>query len=152
MPPWYQAWYQGGISVIDFTDSSNPVEIAYFDRGPIDAEELVTGGFWSTYWYGNHIYGTEIIRGLDVLTLEASELARLECQYVQPANDLGAVNVIAVPVGRPEATRNQFLSVDRSTVEIGNLDRITRVSEVDNGNATLVPGLVPRWHFRYRLH
>ena len=68
-----QAWYQGGISVIDFTDSSNPVEIAYFDRGPIDAEELVTGGFWSTYWYGNHIYGTEIIRGLDVLTLEASE-------------------------------------------------------------------------------
>ena len=44
-----------------------PVEIAYFDRGPIDEEELVTGGFWSTYWYKNHIYGTEIIRGLDVL-------------------------------------------------------------------------------------
>jgi hypothetical protein len=68
-----QAWYQGGISVIDFTDSENPFEIAYFDRGPIDAEELVTGGFWSTYWYGNRIYGTEIIRGLDVLALEASE-------------------------------------------------------------------------------
>ena len=68
-----QAWYQGGISVIDFTDSENPFEIAYFDRGPIDEEELVTGGFWSTYWYGNRIYGTEIIRGLDVLALEASE-------------------------------------------------------------------------------
>jgi hypothetical protein len=68
-----QAWYQGGISVIDFTDSTNPLEIAYFDRGPIDDEELVTGGFWSTYWYGNHIYGTEIIRGLDVLSLDASE-------------------------------------------------------------------------------
>ena len=68
-----QAWYQGGISVIDFTDSTNPMEIAYFDRGPIDDEELVTGGFWSTYWYGNHIYGTEIIRGLDVLSLDASE-------------------------------------------------------------------------------
>ncbi len=68
-----QAWYQGGISVIDFTDSANPVEIAHFDRGPIDEKELVTGGFWSTYWYKNHIYGTEIIRGLDVLSLNESE-------------------------------------------------------------------------------
>ena len=68
-----QAWYQGGISVIDFTDSSDPIEIAYFDRGPIDDKELVTGGFWSTYFYKNHIYGTEIIRGLDVLALEESE-------------------------------------------------------------------------------
>jgi hypothetical protein len=68
-----QAWYQGGISVIDFTDSEAPREIAYFDRGPIDAEQLVLGGFWSAYWYGGHIYGTEITRGLDVLTLEPSE-------------------------------------------------------------------------------
>ena len=68
-----QAWYQGGISVIDFTDSANPVEIAFFDRGPIDGENLVTGGFWSTYWYGGRIYGTEIVRGLDVLALLPSE-------------------------------------------------------------------------------
>ena len=68
-----QAWYQGGISVIDFTDSANVVEIAYFDRGPIDAESLVTGGFWSVYWYGGKIYGTEIVRGLDVLALLPSE-------------------------------------------------------------------------------
>ena len=68
-----QAWYQGGISVIDFTDSADPVEIAYFDRGPIDAEALVTGGFWSTYWYRGRIYGTEIVRGLDVLALLPSE-------------------------------------------------------------------------------
>ena len=68
-----QAWYQGGISVIDFTDSSNPVEIAYFDRGPINAENLVLGGFWSTYWYHGRIYGTEIARGLDVLALVPSE-------------------------------------------------------------------------------
>ena len=59
--------------MIDFTDSSNPVEIAYFDRGPIDAEQLVTGGFWSTYFYKGRIYGTEIIRGLDVLALLPSE-------------------------------------------------------------------------------
>ncbi len=68
-----QAWYQGGISVIDFTDSANPVEIAYFDRGPIDAEELVLGGFWSTYFYDGRIYGTEIARGLDILALVPSE-------------------------------------------------------------------------------
>jgi uncharacterized protein (DUF305 family) len=68
-----QAWYQGGLSVIDFTDSANPVEIAYFDRGPIDAERLVVGGFWSAYWYDGRIYGTEIARGLDVLALAPSE-------------------------------------------------------------------------------
>ncbi len=68
-----QAWYQGGLSVIDFTDSAHPVEIAYFDRGPIDAEELVMGGYWSTYWYHGRIYGTEIARGLDVLALTPSQ-------------------------------------------------------------------------------
>lgn len=68
-----QAWYQGGISVIDFTDSARPVEIAYFDRGPIDAEVLALGGFWSAYWYRGLIYGSEIVRGLDVLELLPSE-------------------------------------------------------------------------------
>ena len=68
-----QAWYQGGISVFDFTDSSNPVEIAFFDRGPIDAERFVMGGFWSSYWYRGYIYASEIARGLDVLELLPSE-------------------------------------------------------------------------------
>ena len=67
-----QAWYQGGLSVMDFTDSANPVEIAYFDRGPISGEHLVLGGFWSAYWYGGRIYATEIVRGLDVLALTPS--------------------------------------------------------------------------------
>ena len=68
-----QAWYQGGISMMDFTDSANPVEIAYFDRGPIDAEHMIVGGYWSAYWYRGKIYGTEIVRGLDVLSLVPSE-------------------------------------------------------------------------------
>jgi uncharacterized protein (DUF305 family) len=68
-----QAWYQGGVSVIDFTDSANPKEIAYFDRGPVSDEHLVTGGYWSTYWYDGKIYGTEIIRGLDILALKPSQ-------------------------------------------------------------------------------
>ena len=68
-----QAWYQGGLSVVDFTDSANPIEIAYFDRGPIHEEHLVLGGYWSTYWYNGKIYGTEIARGMDVLSLVPSE-------------------------------------------------------------------------------
>ena len=82
-----QAWYQGGISVIDFTDSSNPIEIAYFDRGPIMKEELITGGYWSVYYYEGAIYGTEITRGLDILKLLPSkylsenEIAAAELAY-----------------------------------------------------------------------
>jgi len=68
-----QAWYQGGVSVFDFTDSAHPYEIAFFDRGPLDAKQLYTGGYWSTYWYNGHVYGAEIARGLDVFTLTPSE-------------------------------------------------------------------------------
>lgn len=68
-----QAWYQGGISVMDFTDSLNPIEIAYFDRGPIDKDILITGGYWSAYYYDGYIYGTEITRGLDVFKLTPSK-------------------------------------------------------------------------------
>jgi len=64
-----QAWYQGGISIMDFTDANNPMEIAYFDRGPIDPKMLILGGDWSAYWYNGHIYGSEIARGLDVFEL-----------------------------------------------------------------------------------
>ena len=64
-----QAWYQGGISVVDFTDPTHPFEIAYFDRGPIDPKQLVLGGDWSAYWYNGHIYASEIARGLDVFEL-----------------------------------------------------------------------------------
>ena len=68
-----QAWYQGGVSVFDFTDASKPVEIAFFDRGPLSATELITGGYWSTYWYNGYIYGAEIARGVDVFRLTPSE-------------------------------------------------------------------------------
>jgi hypothetical protein len=79
-----QAWYQGGISVFDFTDAANPVEIAFFDRGPLSDEQLITGGFWSAYWYNGHIYGSEIARGLDVLRLTPSE--HLSANEIEAAN------------------------------------------------------------------
>jgi hypothetical protein len=68
-----QAWYQGGISIVDFTDAEHPFEIAYFDRGPIDPKMLVLGGDWSAYWYNGYIYGSEIARGLDVFELTPSK-------------------------------------------------------------------------------
>jgi hypothetical protein len=69
-----QAWYQGGVSVMDFTDPAHPEEIAYFDRGPIDPKMLVLGGDWSAYWYNGAIYGSEIARGLDVFELTPTAL------------------------------------------------------------------------------
>jgi hypothetical protein len=68
-----QAWYQGGVSVMDFTDPKKPFEIAYFDRGAIDPKALVLGGDWSAYWYNGYIYGSEIARGVDVFKLTPSK-------------------------------------------------------------------------------
>jgi hypothetical protein len=68
-----QAWYQGGVSMVDFTDPSHPFEIAYFDRGPLDAVKRGLGGFWSVYWYNGYIYGSEIARGVDVFRLTPSK-------------------------------------------------------------------------------
>ncbi len=87
-----QAWYQGGISVIDFTDPANPFEIAYFDRGPVDDDQLVTGGYWSAYWYNGRIYATEIVRGIDVFALEPSEhLTAAEIAAAEAASYQGGV-------------------------------------------------------------
>jgi hypothetical protein len=64
-----QAWYQGGVSLVDFTDATHPVEIAYYDRGPISTEKRAMGGMWSVYWYNGYLYGSEIARGVDVFKL-----------------------------------------------------------------------------------
>ena len=84
-----QAWYQGGISVMDFTDAAKPFEIAYFDRGPIDPKMLVLGGEWSAYWYNGCIYGSEIARGLDVFELTPTKFLT--------QNEIDAAKVIRVP-------------------------------------------------------
>jgi len=68
-----QGWYQGGISVMDFTDPEHPFEVAYFDRGPIDPQTLILGGDWSAYWYNGFIYASEIARGLDVFEMMPSK-------------------------------------------------------------------------------
>ena len=92
-----QAWYQGGVSVFDFTDSGAPFEIAFFDRGPIDAEKLIMGGQWSAYWYNGYIYGAEIARGLDVLKLVPSEQLT--------ANEIDAATLIHADLFNPQHQR-----------------------------------------------
>jgi hypothetical protein len=84
-----QAWYQGGVSVVDFTDAAHPFEIAYFDRGPIDSKMLVLGGEWSAYWYNGSIYGSEIARGLDVFELTPSKFLT--------QNEIDAAKTVRVP-------------------------------------------------------
>jgi hypothetical protein len=88
-----QAWYQGGISVMDFTDPAEPLEIAYFDRGPIDPKMLVLGGDWSAYWYNGNIYASEIARGLDVFELTPTKFLTQNEIDAAKAVRVGALNV-----------------------------------------------------------
>jgi hypothetical protein len=81
-----QGWYQGGVSMYDYTDPKHPFEIAYFDRGPVDKDKMLVGGEWSAYWYNGYIYGSEIARGLDVFKM-------LPSKYITQ-NEIDAANLI----------------------------------------------------------
>jgi hypothetical protein len=138
-----QAWYQGGVSVFDFTDSARPVEIAFFDRGPVDAKQLITGGYWSTYWYNGHIYGAEIARGLDVFKLKPSE--HLSANEIAAAEQvrLGEFNAQqqrrfawpATPVVAraylDQLGRSKGIKAERAAAVKTALDRADRRSGVD---------------------
>jgi hypothetical protein len=90
-----QAWYQGGVSVMDFTDPAKPFEIAYFDRGPVDPKVLVLGGEWSAYWYNGAIYGSEIARGLDVFELTPTKFLtqnEIDAAKIVHVNELNVQN------------------------------------------------------------
>src|SRR6185369_9609026 len=68
-----QSWYQGGVSIFDWTDAKHPKEIAFYDRGPADSTRMAAGGTWSVYWYNGSIVSSEIARGLDIFELQPSE-------------------------------------------------------------------------------
>jgi hypothetical protein len=112
-----QGWYQGGLSVFDFTDPAHPKEIAYFDRGPIDASKMVIGGYWAGYWYNGYIYGSEIARGLDVFKLvPTADLSQ---------NEIDAANLVRFaelnPQSQPHVTWPAAFVVARAYV-----DQLTR--------------------------
>jgi hypothetical protein len=124
-----QAWYQGGVSVFDFTDAAKPVEIAFFDRGPIDGTQLVTGGYWSAYWYNGQIYGSEIARGLDIFRLKPSEFLS--------QNEIDAASLV-----RSEETNTQLqtkISWPASTpVALAYLDQLGRSKTMPGDRARAI--------------
>jgi hypothetical protein len=149
-----QAWYQGGVSVFDFTDSAKPVEIAFFDRGPIDATHLITAGYWSTYWYNGFIYGTEMARGVDVFRLTPSEhLSQNEIDAAmlvhaaefnpqqQPKVVWPASSVVARAYV-DQLTRSNSIQPERASAIVSALERVDRLrSGRDNGAAAVLDEL-----------
>jgi hypothetical protein len=158
-----QAWYQGGISVMDFTDAQHPMEIAYFDRGPINPDMLVLGGDWSAYWYNGQIYASEIERGLDIFELtptdkltqneiDAAKTIRLgelnvqnQQKIVWPRNLTVAKAYVdqlersqALPADRITALRAAIKEAERSmsSKARGSLQGIAIALEKGAGNAT----------------
>ena len=124
-----QAWYQGGLSAFDFTDSAHPVEIAYFDRGPIDPQKLVVGGYWSTYWYNGRIYASEIMRGLDVFRLLPSEFLS--------QNEIDAASSIRMDDFNAQA-QPKIAFPPTVTVARAYLDQLTRGNAVAPARASAV--------------
>ena len=133
-----QAWYQGGISIIDFTDSSNPVEIAYFDRGPILEDELITGGFWSVYYYEGTIYGTEITRGLDVFKLLPSEFLS--------ANEIKAAELAYPKIGSKRLFNPQqqipMAWPSDPAVALSYVDQLERMGAIENNDVENIRSLL----------
>jgi hypothetical protein len=105
-----QAWYQGGASLIDFTDSSNPREIGFFDRGPISGSALVLGGLWSTYYFNGAIYGSEIARGFDSYRLTPT--AQLSQNEIDAAAEVVLPRL--TPQHQPRITWDPSFAVVRS--------------------------------------
>jgi hypothetical protein len=130
-----QAWYQGGVSVFDFSDAAHPVEIAFFDRGPLDAKDLILGGYWSAYWYNGHIYASEIARGIDVFTLTPSEfLSKNEIEAARLAS-AGDLNV---------QLQRRVTWASSSVVSLAYVDQLTRNRAIQPARADAVRAALER--------
>ena len=146
-----QAWYQGGISVMDFTDPDHPVEIAYFDRGPIDPKTLVMGGSWSAYWYNGHIYSSEIARGLDIFELtptqhltqneiDSARLVRMDALNVQTQERIEWPKKLVVAKAYiDQLERSQALASD----QIANLRQAIQKAEGSRSELGKLKSLAP---------
>lgn len=130
-----QAWYQGGLSMFDFTDPADPQEIAYFDRGPINPTSIVLGGFWSTYWYDGEILGTEIARGVDSFGLAPSDH--------MSQNEIDAAR--EVQQEEFNAQLQSTLTADISYAVVGSrLDQNVRAGTLDDRAADRVQAFIDR--------
>jgi hypothetical protein len=124
-----QGWYQGGVSIFDYTDSKNPVEIAYYDRGPLDAKNLIIGGYWSTYWYNGNLYGSEIARGMDIFRL-------VPTQYLSQNEIDAAMQVRSTEFNAQNQTRIKWPA--SSAVAKAYLDQLARNNAIGAERAQAV--------------
>ncbi|MDM7922510.1 MAG: hypothetical protein QUS14_09450, partial [Pyrinomonadaceae bacterium] len=124
-----QAWYQGGLSLMDFTDPANPVEIAYFDRGPVEEKMLVMGGSWSAYWYNGRIYSSEIARGLDILELTPSKHLS--------QNEIDAATAVKVPMLNVQS-QERYVWPNSLTVAKAYVDQLERSGELSAADVASV--------------
>lgn len=131
-----QSWYQGGVSLIDFSDPANPVEIGFFDRGPVDPEELTVAGHWSAYWHNGRIYASEIARGLDVLRLTATD-------HLSEA-EIKAAEAVMNAVHNPQ-TQQKISWEDSAWVALSYLDQLDRGEALEPGLARAARTLLDRW-------
>jgi len=149
-----QAWYQGGVSIMDFTDPAQPFEIAYFDRGPIDPNVLVLGGDWSAYWYNGYIYGSEIARGLDVFELtptkfltqneiDAAKAVRVTELNVQNQQKLEwPAQLVVAKAYVDQLSRSQALPAERIAV-LQKAIQSAESSHLSRSNLAKLKGMAP---------
>jgi len=149
-----QAWYQGGVSVMDFTDAAHPREIAYFDRGAIDSKMLVLGGEWSAYWYNGDIYGSEIARGLDVFELtptqfltqneiDAAKTVRVDTLNVQNQQKLEwPAQLVVAKAYVDQLERSQALPAERITA-LRTAIQNAESSHMNKGKVAKLSGMAP---------
>lgn len=130
-----QAWYQGGISLMDFTDPAKPMEIAYFDRGPIDDKMLVMGGAWSAYWYNGRIYSSEIARGLDIFELTPTKY--LSQNEIDAARSIH-VNALNVQM------QERFTWPNSLTVAKAYVDQLERSGTMTAANVSAVRAAIAK--------
>jgi hypothetical protein len=147
-----QAWYQGGVSVFDFTDAARPQEIAFFDRGPLDAKNLYLGGYWSAYWYNGRIFASEIVRGLDIFKLKPSEFLsenEIEAASLVQTNQLNVqmqqksiwpANVVVAKAYIDQLNRNKGIRPDQARAVTDLLGRADRIHSSTDKNASTVAG------------
>jgi len=142
-----QGWYQGGVSIYDFTDPAHAQEIAFFDRGPLDTKKLYIAGDWAAYWYNGYVYGSEIARGLDIFELQPS-------QYLSK-NEIDAAKLVKIGTSNPsdqpkivwpaafvvarayldQLERMNGLGTDRITAIRGDLDKAEQMSGAQQKSA-----------------
>jgi hypothetical protein len=118
-----QSWYQGGVSIVDFTDITHPIEIGYFDRGPVDGIKHAMGGQWSTYWYNGYIYGSEIARGVDVFKLVPNK-------YLTQ-NEIDAANQVRVPELNVQ-NQEKFVWPANFVIAKAYIDQLARSNALDS--------------------